>query len=126
MIFSKTILTFAFASVLLVGCKDKTTVASINVEKSTSKKEIIAAVKPETASFKIEGMVCAIGCAKTIEDKLAKMEGIQKAKIDFDTKQATVNFDLDKLSSADIVKAVETTGDGKTYKVSEIKTSNKA
>jgi periplasmic mercuric ion binding protein len=126
MIISRTILSFALVSLLLVGCKDKTTIASNDGEKPTSKKEIIAAVKPEIASFKIEGMVCAIGCAKTIEDKLAKIEGIQKAKIDFDTKQATVNFDLDKLTSKDIVKAVETTGDGKTYKVSEIKTLNKA
>ena len=126
MIFPKAILSFAFASVLLVGCKDKTTVASNDEENSTSKKEIVAALKPETASFKIDGMVCEIGCAKTIEEKLVKMEGVQKAKVNFETKQATVNFDLDKLSSAQIVKAVETTGDGNTYKVSEIKTLNKA
>ncbi len=126
MIFPKAILSFAFVSVLLVGCKDKTTVASNDVEKTTSKKEIVAALKPETASFKIDGMVCEIGCAKTIEEKLVKMEGIQEVKVNFETKQATVNFDLDKLTSTDIVKAVETTGDGKTYKVSEIKTLNKA
>lgn len=126
MIFPKAILSFAFASVLLVGCKDKTTVASNDEENSTSKKEIVAALKPETASFKIDGMVCEIGCAKTIEKKLVKMEGVQKVKVNFETKQATVNFDLDKLTSTDIVKAVETTGDGNTYKVSEIKTLNKA
>lgn len=126
MIFPKAILSFAFAFLLLVGCKDKTTVASNDVEKTTSKKEIVAALKPETASFKIDGMVCEIGCAKTIEEKLVKMEGIQEVKVNFETKQATVNFDLDKLTSTDIVKAVETTGDGKTYKVSEIKTLNKA
>lgn len=126
MIFPKAIFSFAFASALLVGCKDKTTVASNDVEKTTSKKEIVAALKPETASFKIDGMVCEIGCAKTIEEKLVKLEGIQEVKVNFETKQATVNFDLDKLTSTDIVKAVETTGDGKTYKVSEIKTLNKA
>lgn len=125
MIFSKTILSFAFATLLLVGCKDKTTVASNEVETATSNKEIAAAVKPETASFKIEGMVCAMGCAKTIENKLAKMEGIQKATIDFNSKQATVNYDLDKLTEQDIVKAVEATGDGKTYKVILSKTGNK-
>lgn len=126
MIFPKAILSFAFASVLLVGCKDKTSVASNDEENSTSKKEIVAALKPETASFKIDGMVCEIGCAKTIEEKLVKMEGVQKVKVNFETKQATVNFDLDKLTSTDIVKAVETTGDGNTYKVSEIKILNKA
>jgi len=29
-------------------------------------------------------MTCAIGCAKTIETKLAKMDGVQKATVDFE------------------------------------------
>ena len=36
-----------------------------------------------------------------------------------------VNFDLDKLTSEQLVKAVESAGDGKTYKVSDIKTIKK-
>ena len=124
MIFSKTIFSLVLATLLLTSCKDKTTVASNDVESTTNKKELVA-VQPQTASFKIEGMVCAVGCAKTIENKLAKMEGIQKATIDFNSKQATVNYDLDKLTEQDIVKAVEATGDGKTYKVILSKTGNK-
>ena len=54
------------------------------------------------------------------------MNGVQTAKVDFDKKEATVNFDGDKLSSSDLVKTVETAADGKTYKVSDIKTGNKA
>jgi mercuric ion binding protein len=125
--FSKSILTIALASITLFGCKDKATDATSEKETATAKKEIAVAVKPETASFKIEGMSCAIGCAKTIEKELADMNGVQNAKVDFDTKQATVNFDADKLSSADLIKTVEAAADGKTYKVSEIKTTaNKA
>jgi copper chaperone CopZ len=66
-------------------------------------------------------MTCAVGCAKTIEKQLSEMDGVQNAKVDFDKKVATVNFDLDKLKSEDLVKAVESTGDGQTYKVSNIK-----
>jgi Cu+-exporting ATPase len=119
---SKSLLSIAFATLLFVSCKnnEKTLI------KSNVKKEIAAAVKPETASFTIEGMTCPEGCAKTIEKKLSEMEGVQNAKVDFDKKQATVNFDLDKLKALDLVKAVETTGDGQTYKVSYVKTGTKA
>jgi mercuric ion binding protein len=119
---SKSLLSIAFATLLFVSCKnnEKTLI------KSNVKKEIAAAVKPETASFTIEGMTCPEGCAKTIEKKLSEMEGVQNAKVDFDKKQATVNFDLDKLKALDLVKAVETTGDGQTYKVSNVKTGTKA
>jgi Cu+-exporting ATPase len=119
---SKSLLSIAFATLLFVSCKnnEKTLI------KSNVKKEIAAAVKPETASFTIEGMTCPEGCAKTIEKKLSEMEGVQNAKVDFDKKQDTVNFDLDKLKALDLVKAVETTGDGQTYKVSNVKTGTKA
>ena len=92
---------------------------------ATTTKKVVAATKPATAQFHIEGMTCPEGCAKTIEKKLSEMEGVQNAKVDFDKKEATVNFDLDKLKADDLVKAVETTGDGKTYKVSAVKTEKK-
>lgn len=123
---SKSIITFLFTSVILVGCKDKATDVTSEKETATTSKEIAAATKPETASFHIEGMSCAIGCAKTLEDKLAGMNGVQNAKVDFDKKEATINFDADKLSSTDLVKTVETAADGKTYKVSDVKTATKA
>jgi mercuric ion binding protein len=123
--FSKAIAGLALATVLFIGCKNS---ASGPAEETTeeTKKEVAAAVKPETASFTIDGMTCPDGCAKTIEKKLSEIEGVQNAKVDFDKKQATVNFDLDKLTSDDLVKAVETTGDGQTYKVSNVKTGTKA
>ena len=122
--FSKSIVALAVATTFFVSCKKNETKASERAETS-AKKEIVAAVKPQTASFTIDGMTCPEGCAKTIEKKLSEMEGVQSAKVDFDKKQATVNFDLDKLKSYDIVKAVETTGDGQTYKVSNVKIGTK-
>lgn len=120
--FLKSIAILALSSALFIGCKD----APSKTADVKGKKEIVAAVNPETASFKIEGMTCAMGCAKTIEEKLADMDGVQSAKVDFETKMATVNFDLDKLKSEDLVKAAESCADGKTYKVSEVKLGNKA
>ena len=123
--FSKSIIGLAIATTLFVSCKKSETMDA-EAPEASAKKEVAAATKPETASFTIEGMTCPEGCAKTIEKKLSEMDGVQNAKVDFDKKQATVNFDLDKLKSEDLVKAVETTGDGQTYKVSNVKTGTKA
>ncbi|MEC4004177.1 heavy-metal-associated domain-containing protein [Flavobacterium sp. SUN052] len=124
--FSKSIVSLALSAMLFVACnKNTASKPADDITETTTKKEVAAAVKPETASFTIDGMVCPDGCAKTIEKKLSAMDGVQNAKIDFEKKEATVNFDLDKLKSEDLVKAVETTGDGKTYKVSNVKTGTK-
>lgn len=127
---SKGIFGLALASVLFVGCKNTdskpTEVKEENLNQVQNKKEIAAVTNPETATFHVEGMTCAVGCAKTIEEKLAEMDGVQNAKVDFETKTATVNFDLDKLKSDDLVKAAESCADGKTYKVSDVKVGNKA
>ena len=123
--FTKSLLTFGIASTLLFSCKDTASKPVAGTAETNTKKEVAVAAKPETASFKIDGMTCAIGCARTIEEKLSKMDGVQKATVDFDKKQATVEFDAAVLTPEKLTKAVETTGDGETYKVSEMKTKGK-
>jgi mercuric ion binding protein len=123
---TKSLLTFGIASTLFIGCKDagkKPT--SADTDTKTEKKASVAAVKPETASFKIEGMTCAMGCAKTIETKLSNLEGVQKASVDFDKKEATVEFDATIQTPEKLTKTVETAGDGETYKVSDMHTNEK-
>jgi mercuric ion binding protein len=66
-------------------------------------------------------MTCAVGCAKTIEDELANLDGVEKAAVDFDKKTATVTFDKTVQNPESLTKVVQETGDGKTYKVSNIK-----
>jgi periplasmic mercuric ion binding protein len=123
--FSKSIVGLVVSAILFIGCKDTASKPTADKTEATTKKEVAVAAKPETASFSIDGMVCPDGCAKMIEKKLADMPGVQEAKVDYEAKKAIVNFDLDKLSSTDLVKAVETAGDGKTYKVSDVKTGTK-
>ena len=119
MSFPKSFLAIAVASILFLSCKK--TEVKVATESGIAKKEVSVEVKTETATFNIEGMTCAIGCAKTIQEKLAAMDGVQKATVDFDKKTATVEFDATKLTPAKLLEAVETTGDGKTYKVSNMK-----
>ena len=122
--FTKSLFAVAFSAVLFASCKQTDsapkTEAEANAVASTEK---TAPVKPETASFSIEGMSCAIGCAKTIEKELSEMEGVQKASVDFDSKKAVIEFDATKQSPENFVKVVEATADGKTYKVSNVTSS---
>lgn len=122
--FSKSILTITLASLLFVGCKEKTseTVLDSATENSSPKeKKEIAAANLQTASFTIKGMTCEFGCAKTIEKELNGLEGVQTATVDFEKESATVSFDKTILTTENISKVVEATGDGKTYAVSNVK-----
>ncbi len=118
--FSKSILTITLASLLFVGCKEKTK-ETISVSNAPKVKKEIVSTNLQTASFTINGMTCAIGCAKTIEEELNGLEGVQKATVNFEKKSATVFFDKTILTPENIAKVVEATGDGKTYKVSNMK-----
>lgn len=123
--FTKPFLALALTSFLFISCKETgaepKTEASNEAAEAT--KEMTAAVKPETATFHIEGMTCAMGCAKTIEKELADMDGVQSATVDFDKKTATVEFDATKQTPEKLVETVEAAADGKTYKVSDLKSS---
>jgi copper chaperone CopZ len=47
------------------------------------------------------------------------MDGVQKATVDFETKEAVVDFDATIQSKESLAKAIEAAADGKTYKVAK-------
>lgn len=51
-------------------------------------------------------MTCEMGCAKTIEKKLAKLDGMKSATVDFKNELASVEFDISKLNPLTITKIV--------------------
>ncbi|MFV8268714.1 cation transporter [Flavobacterium sp. GT2N3] len=120
----KSIVTVALAASLLVACKQKSTEIVSNETTETTtvivKKEI-AAANLQTASFTVEGMTCAIGCAKTIQEDLTKLDGVQEATVNFDTKLAKVTFDKTVQTPEKLTKVIESVADGKTYKVLNMK-----
>ena len=126
---TQSLLAISLSAFLFVSCKQTASEpkADATIEKESKSKNPIAAEKLETTSFNIEGMTCAIGCAKTIEKELAELDGVQEATVDFDNKLAKVSFDASKQTPESIVKVVEATADGRTYKVSNVTSSgNKA
>jgi len=122
--FTKIIASLAIAGLVFVGCKkeeDKNLANFKTEEKASKEHKAIAAENVQTASFNIEGMTCAVGCAKTIEEELSNLDGVEKATVDFDKKLATVKFDKTVQNAESLTKIVQETGDGKTYKVSNFK-----
>lgn len=63
----------------------------------------------EIANFSILTMDCP-ACALGIQEKLAKMPGIQKAKVNFDQKRAQVVYDPHRLNVQQIKQAIDQTG----------------
>lgn len=122
--FKKSMLTVVLASVLFTGCKDKlneTDSKEITTTDIPQIKKKIAATNLQTDSFSVEGMTCAVGCAKTIQEDLTQLEGVQKATVDFETKIATVTFDKTVQNPEKLTTVVEAAADGKTYKVTNMK-----
>ncbi len=106
---------------LFLSCKKESTNTEAKVKTTT------AVAKAETTTFNIEGMKCAMGCAKVIETKLSSLEGVQKATVDFDKKTAIIQYDAAKQTPEKIVETVEAVADGKSYKVLNVKsTADKA
>ena len=107
---------FGLAAVLLIGCKqtsnkqEETTPTDSIATEQVSSNEISGTL--QKATFQVEGMACAIGCAKVIEKKLANMEGIQAATVDFESKTATIEFDDARQNPETITKTVEEIANG--------------
>ena len=99
----KLICTIAIACFVLTGCK----------------KEVSQEVKKENVSLAISGMTCEIGCAKTIQSKLSKKEGVLDAKVIFTDSIANIEFDANKTSKADLIAFVDGIAGGELYKASE-------
>ena len=121
----KSIFTLLFITILSVSCnkkaKETTTTVTTTEAKAVTKAAPVG--KVETATFHIKGMTCAVMCAAKIQDELTAMVGVQKATVDFDKETATVAYDSAVLTPEKLVEKTESVADGKTYKVSDIKTT---
>jgi periplasmic mercuric ion binding protein len=116
------ILSMILVAIIFTNCKNeaKPEVKTIetNVAVTTEKALNLDATFIKT-EFTIDGMTCAIGCAKTIESKIAKMEGVKSATVDFDKKLAMVEYDEAMVNHQDLETTVSKTAD--IYKVSDMK-----
>ena len=106
-----------FISIFFVSCK--TNVEKKDIDTATKSEKILAADLKKVA-INIEGMTCEIGCARTIQSKLSKTDGIKFAEVNFEEKKGIVEYDANKVSEKEIVQVVEQIAGGDLYKVVEI------
>lgn len=103
---------FAFAALsFTVACNSDT-----NQETKQEKVEINAE-KVVAVDYKIEGMTCKMGCAKTIEKTIAGLNGVVASSVDFDAEKGHFEFDASIISEDEIITAIEEVADQ--YKVKD-------
>jgi len=68
----------------------------------------------------IKGMTCEIGCARLIQSKLYKADGISYANISFADSSGVISFDQNRISEDEIKQIIERTAGGDIYSVAYI------
>ena len=63
----------------------------------------------ESKSMKIEGMTCS-ACANRVEKVVSKLDGINKASVNFATETLSVEYETGKVTEQNIQEAVEKAG----------------
>ena len=58
------------------------------------------------ATYRVDGMMCAMNCPKKVNESLNEVDGIKSCKVDFKTKTAIVVFDDEKINSDKIAKTI--------------------
>lgn len=119
----KNLIIITVLMLVVVACKNNAEPEVKTVEVAKANKDIASALDPNATyakvEFNIKGMTCAMGCAKTIEKKMAKMEGVKMAKVDFDKELAMVEYDESKVTPSSLEEAVAKVSD--IYKVEDLK-----
>ncbi|WP_299121704.1 heavy metal-associated domain-containing protein [uncultured Winogradskyella sp.] len=119
----KNICIVSILALVISSCKNETQPEVKTVDVEVSKKDVAQNLDPNATyakvEFGIDGMTCAMGCAKTIEKKMAKMDGVKSAKVDFDKRLAMVEYDEAKVTPESLEETVTKVAD--IYKVKDMK-----
>jgi len=63
----------------------------------------------ETTTIKVDGMSCG-GCVKSVTGVLTALDGVAKAEVSLEQKQAVVAFDAAKVSRDQLKAVIEDAG----------------
>ncbi len=63
----------------------------------------------ETTTIKVDGMSCG-GCVKSVTGVLTALDGVAKAEVSLEQKQAVVEFDAGKVSRDQLKAVIEDAG----------------
>ena len=110
-------LSLMLSTLLIWSCSDE----QKKLKNEDVKSGVLHMAEIQTVSFAVSGMTCEIGCAKTIQSKLSKKEGVTDVRVVFSDSIATVSFDSSKTSTTDISSFISGIAGGDAYTASELK-----
>ena len=76
-----------------------------------------------TATYRVDGMMCAVNCPMKVNQSLDGVEGIKSCKVDFESKTATVIFEDEIIDSDKISKTITK---GTYFKVNDLDKKEKS
>ena len=88
----------SLAIIFSVASCSQTTAQSADITQEVVKNSIMA--------MGIEGMTCAMGCARAIETELKNVEGVSSALVDFESATASIEFNPGLVSEAGLLDFV--------------------
>jgi len=111
-----------FQRIIIILLVATFSITACNTEsKKAPEAKIETSPNPQKLAFNISGMTCEIGCARTIQSKLSKKNGVTSAKVIFKDSIGMVEFDANTISKEDITSFVNGIAGGDLYKVNNVK-----
>jgi mercuric ion binding protein len=89
-------------------------------EQSMSAEKSEVAQNLQHVKVEIKGMTCEIGCARLIQSKLYKADGITFAKISFEDSSGIISYDQNRITPEQVKNVIENTAGGGIYQVAAI------
>lgn len=105
-----------FFVLFFVSCQKKENAGKVDPD-STEK---VVAENLQHVKVDIKGMTCEIGCARLIQSKLYKADGVTFAKVSFEDSTGVISFDQNRINTEEIKKVIEKTAGGDIYTVVDI------
>ena len=96
-----------------VSCEKKESTGKVDTESS----EKVVAENLQHVKVEIKGMTCEIGCARLIQSKLYKADGVSFAKVSFEDSTGIISYDQNRINTKEIKKVIENTAGGDIYSV---------
>lgn len=108
------IFTILFFVLFLVSCQ-KNEVSKKEEPISTEKDVVTQSL--QHVKVEIKGMTCEIGCARLIQSKLYKADGVTFAKISFEDSSGVISYDQNRITSEQVKNIIQNTAGGGIYTV---------
>jgi len=109
----KYVIALFVVALVVTSCKNETSpeTKTVDLGEETTEKVLNPDANYTAAKFEIDGMMCAMGCAKVIEKNMAQMDGVKNVEVDFESKTAKVEYDEDMVNRDLLIANIKKTGD---------------